>query len=117
MFKGLFKKRKNTPSKIETWKKFELFELFNDLDKVKKTLSKLYEGDSEVSENAKKFYQEFLEELNDLKYQNVPDFERICIWFAPNSSWNYFNGIAEIELGNRIYERANNWSKANNYSL
>ncbi|MFY7709145.1 hypothetical protein ACOSQB_00845 [Tenacibaculum sp. MEBiC07804] len=112
MFKGIFKNGKTEPSKVETWKKFELFELFNDLDKAEKILSELSEGYSGNFIDAEEFYKEFVEELNDLKYQNVPDFKRISIWFAPTSAWDNFVGMDGIELGNRIYERANKWNKA-----
>jgi len=81
MIKWIFKNGKKEPSKIETWKKFELFELFNDLDKAEKILTELIVGNSGNSVDMKEFHKEFVEELSDLKHQNVPDFERICIWF------------------------------------
>jgi len=111
MFKGIFRNTK--PSKVETWKKFNLFELFNDLDKAEKILSELSGGYSGRFKDSEEFYKEFVEELNDLKYQNVPDFERICIWFAPTSAWDDFVGTNGMELANRIYDRANKWNKAN----
>ncbi len=113
MSKGIFKNKKTEPSKVETWKKFELFELFSDLDKAEKILSELNGGYSGNYTDAEEFHKEFVEELNDLKYQNVPDFERICIWFAPTSAWDDFVGTNGMELANRIYDRANKWNKAN----
>ncbi len=113
MFKGIFRNRNTKPSKIETWKKFNLFELFNDLDKAEKILSVLSGEYSENFTDLEEFYKEFVEELNDLKYQNVPDFERICIWFGPSSAWDEFVGTNGMELANLIYNRANKWNKAN----
>ena len=107
-----FKKRKSESTKVETWKKFELFELFIDLDKAEQILSKLSGGYSGNFVSAEEFYKVFTEELNDLKHQNVPDFKQVCIWFAPTSAWDDFVGIDGMELGNRIYERANNWNKS-----
>ncbi|UII20480.1 hypothetical protein [Fulvivirga ligni] len=112
MFKGIFKNRKKEPSKVETWKKLELYELFDDLDKAEKILSELSGGYSGIFADVEEFHREFVEELNDLKYQNVPDFEHICMWFAPTSAWDDFVGLDGIELGNRIYERANKWNNA-----
>lgn len=103
MFNWLFKKNYEL-SKIGMWQKFELFDLFNDLEQVNQILSK-----PDIP-SVRAFYKEFEEEFYDLKYQNFPDFKHICIWFAPNSNWNDFIGS---ELGNRIYERAYKWNEAN----
>ena len=112
MFEQFFKNRKTKPTKIEAWKKFELFELFNDLEQAELKLSEISGGYSGIFSSAKEFHKEFVEELNDLKHQNIPDFKRICIWFAPTSAWDDFIGLSGIELGNRIYERADKWNKA-----
>lgn len=98
-------------NKIEVWKKYELFELFNDLDEAQKILTEIEGGYSDFFISARDFYQAFEEELYDLKYQNVPDFQRICLWFAPTSVWYDFVGIDGMELANRIYKRASKWNE------
>ena len=111
MFKRLFKKRKRKLTKLETIQKFELFELFDDLEQAAKILSQLSGGDSGEFQSAEEFYEVFVEEINDLEYQNVPDFSHICLWFAATSVWDDLTGKDYIELGNRIYERAHKWNK------
>lgn len=112
MLNRIFKNREPKPTKVETWKKFELFELFDDLDKAEQILSKRNGGYSGNFTSVEEFYKEFIEELYDLKRQNIPNFNRICLWFAPTSAWDDFIGMDGIEFGNRIYERADNWNKA-----
>ncbi len=111
MFKGILKNRNTEPSKVEIYKKSELLELFNDLDQAEKILSGLKGGHSGNFLDVVEFHKVFVEELNDLKTQNVPDFEQICIWFAPTSAWDDFVGTKGIELANRIYDKANKWKK------
>ena len=113
MFNRLFRKKKRKLTKIEEWKKFELFELFNDLDIALKILADYTGGYSGVFLSAEEFHKAFSEELIDLKYQNVPDFENICVWFAPTTAWDDFVGMEGIELGSRIFNRAYKYYKTN----
>jgi len=101
-------------AKIETWQKFELFDLFEDLEKAEKMLAEFSGGYSGIFFSAEEFYKVFQEELYELKHQNVPNFNQICLWFAPTSVWDDFVGMSGLELANRIYERAYNWDKSNN---
>ena len=114
MLNRLFRKRKKKLSKSEEWKKFELFELFDDLDSALKLVSEYSGGYSGVFLSAEEFHKAFLEELYDLKHQNVPDFENICVWFAPTFAWDDFVGMEGIELGNRIFKRAYKFHNSNN---
>ena len=102
-------------NKIDIWKKYEMLDLFNDLEQAEEILSTLTGGYSSKFNSVEDFLNEFVEELYDLKSQNVPDFEQICMWFAPTSTWDDFVGINGIELANRIYERAKRWNENNNY--
>ncbi|TGD57858.1 hypothetical protein [Flavobacterium humi] len=97
--------------KFETWKKYEIFDLFNDLEQAEEVLSKLTGGYSNNFNSVEDFHNAFVEELYDLKGQNIPDFKHIRLWFAPTSAWDDFVGLAGMELANRIYERASNWNK------
>ena len=113
MLNRIFRKGKKKLSKSEEWKKFELFELFDDLDSAVKLVSEYNGGYSGVFLSAEEFHKAFSEELYDLKHQNVPDFKNICVWFAPTSAWDDFVGMEGIELGNRIFERAYRFYNSN----
>ena len=104
---------KSKMNKIDIWNKYEMFDLFNDLEQAEIILSKLTVGFSNKFNSVVEFYNAFVEELNDLKGQNVPDFGQICLWFAPSSTWDDFIGIDGMVLANRIYERAERWNKNN----
>jgi hypothetical protein len=97
-------------NKIEIWKKYELFELFEDLESAEKMLAEYSDGYSGKFLSAEAFCKAFKEEVYDLRHQNVPDFNKICSWFAPTSVWDDFVGISGMELANRIYDRANKWN-------
>ncbi|MBF04811.1 MAG: hypothetical protein CMP76_16135 [Flavobacterium sp.] len=99
--------------KVGIWKKYEMFDLFKDLEQAEEVLSKLTGGSSNNFNSVEDFYNAFVEELYDLKGQNVPNFEQICLWFAPTSAWDDFVGLDGMELANRIYERAEKWNKNN----
>ncbi len=98
--------------KIDTLKKHELFELFDDLDQAGKILSEIKGGYSGVFDSAEQFYEVLKDEVYELKHQNSPDFKQICVWFAPTSVWDDFVGLEGMELANRIFERAYNWNKS-----
>lgn len=95
--------------KIDIWKKYELFELFEDLESAEKMLAEFSGGYSGKFLSAEEFCKVFEEEVYDLRNQNVPYFNQICLWFAPTSVWDDFVGISGMELANRIYERAYKW--------
>ena len=66
MLKGIFRNRKAEPTKVETWKKFELFELFQDLDKAERILSELSGGYSGNFIDATEFHKEFVKNRQNL---------------------------------------------------
>jgi len=100
-------------NKFETWRKYELHELFYDLEQAEQMLSKIKGGHSGIFISAEQFHEALKDEIYDLKHQNVPDFGQICSWFAPTSVWDDFMGKEELELSNRIFDRADNWDKSN----
>ena len=104
---------KSKMNKVYIWKKYEIFDLFIDLEEAEVILSKLTGGFSNKFNSVEEFYKAFVEELYDLKGQNVPDFRQICLWSAPTSTWDNFVGIDGMALANRIYERAERWNKNN----
>jgi hypothetical protein len=99
--------------KIQTWKKYQLFELFEDLDRAEKLLAEVVGGSAVPDISAQEFYEALSEEVYDLKHQNVPDFIQICLWFEPSSVWDGYVGAAGKELANRIYQRAGKWNEDN----
>ena len=111
MFKKVFNVGKR--KRIETWNKFELPDLFDDLNEADTALSKLSGGHSGEFSSAEDFRAELVIECHKLKQQKTPDFELIYLWFAPTSAWDDFAGMSGTELGNRIYERAKAWQNRN----
>ena len=100
-------------NKVEIWKKYEVLDLYNDLKQAEEILSKLTGGSSNNFNSVEDFHNEFVEELYEQKGENVPDFKKICLWFAPTSVWDDFVGFDGMELANRIYERAKKWNDNN----
>lgn len=98
-------------NKIEIWNKYELFELFTDLDNALELLGKIKGGYSQFYSSAEDFYIDFEEELMDLKHQNVPDFKLISSWLGETSARKDFVGYRGMELANRILERAQRWNR------
>ena len=60
MFNRIFKKKSKGLSKIEYWKKWELFELFSDLHLAEKMLSEFKGGYSGKFSSAEEFYNAFV---------------------------------------------------------
>ena len=110
----LFKSnRADKLSKVDYWKKWEFFELLDDLHKAEKMLSK-YEGAySGEFLSAQEFHEALIDAIDDIEFGNQTDLSRFWIWFAPTKAWDDFVGEEGIELGNRIFERVDRWKKAN----
>ncbi|MBF4471083.1 hypothetical protein [Flavobacterium sp. HJJ] len=109
MFKRFFQKRNpDKLSKFDYWKKWELFELFNDLHKAERILGDIenYKSDDKFL----KFKNDFTEELYEVKGDNVADFTRIWEWFAPTKEWDIF-GQKEEELGKNIFRITDKWKR------
>jgi len=101
-------------SKMEYWKKWEFFELLDDLHKAEKLLSNYKGRHSGNFSPAEKFHEALLDAIDDIELGNQTDLTPFYIWFAPTSIWDDFTGTEGNELGNKIFERVNNWKKANN---
>jgi hypothetical protein len=108
LFQKLFGRRGKQLSKIEYWRKWEIFELFDDLHEVEKLLtSGQFHANSEVD----KFKAEFIEELYEIEGDNVADFTRMWIWFSPSNKWDSIVGTKGNELGKRIFQRTDRWKR------
>lgn len=95
-------------SKIDYWKKWELFELFDDLHEAEKLLTS---GQFDEVSGIDQFKREFIEELSGIEGDNVADFTRMWIWFSPNEEWDSKIGIKGNEVGRRIFQRTDRWKR------
>ena len=100
------------PSKIEFWKKFEFFELLDDLHKAEVFLANYTEGHSGEFTSVESFREALAEAIYDFN-DNNPDLTNIWRWFAPTCQWDDFTGKKGTELGNKIFERVDKWKKHN----
>lgn len=110
MFKRFFKKRNSERlSKVGYWKKWELFELFDELRKVENLLIDILneKNDDELI----KFKSEFIEELYEIEGDNVADYTRIWEWFTPTKEWEVYSGKHGQELGNNIFRIVDKWKR------
>lgn len=113
-FNNIFKSsRPENLSKIEYWKKWEFFELIEDLHAAVKILSNYEGGHSGEFLSAQEFHQALEDAIDDIEFGNKTDLTRFWFWFAPTSVWDDFVGEEAVELGNRIFERVDKWKKAN----
>lgn len=108
LFQKIFGTEKKELSKIDYWKKWELFELFDDLHEAEKLLTS---GQFDEINDIDQFKSEFIEELYDIEGANVADFTRMWIWFSPNKEWESKIGIKGNELGRRIFQRTDRWKR------
>lgn len=115
MFKRLFHLKKNQLSKIEYWKKWELFELIEDLHKAEKLLSTCKAGYSGEFISAEDFHRAFVDELYNIEFDNVADFTLMWRWFMPNCIWDDFTGTEGLELGSRIFARLDRWKRNHDF--
>lgn len=116
MFKRLFQKR--NPDKLykaDYWKKWELYELFDDLHKAKKLLIDIL--NKKDDDKLLKFKTEFIEELCEIEADNVADFTRIWEWFTPTKEWELFCGQQGQNLGRNIFRIADKWKRNEDFIL
>lgn len=106
LFKKVFRTQEHKLSKVEYWKKWELFELFDDLHEALKLLSLIH---CVKGSEFEKFKLDFEEELGDLEGDNVADFTKIWEWFSPGNKWDNLVGPEGEELGKRIFRRTDRW--------
>jgi len=95
-------------SKVDYWKKWELFELFDDLHKAEHLLTNIKSDDNS---QLLKFKIDYIEELYELKGDNVADFTRIWDWFTPTKEWDTLVGQRGKQLGNNIFRIADRWKR------
>ena len=104
--------RPDNLSKIDYWKKWEFFELLEDLHAAENILSKYEGGHSGEFLSAEEFHKSLVEEIDAIEFGNQTDLSKIWLWFAPTCAWDDFVGGEGIELGNSIFERVDKWKKA-----
>jgi hypothetical protein len=107
-FQKLFGTTEKRLSKVDYWKKWEVFELFDDLREAEKLLnSRRYKGNEDIE----KFKNKFIEEFTEIEGDNVADFTRIWQWFSPGREWDNQVGAEGKELGKRIFQRTDRWKR------
>ncbi|MDH4473328.1 MAG: hypothetical protein QE487_12040 [Fluviicola sp.] len=108
LFKG---NRPDNLSKVDYWKKWEFFELLDDLHAAEKQLSEYKGGYSEEFLSAEEFHEALIDAIDDIEFGNQTDLTRFWLWFAPTCAWDDFVGQEGEELGNKIFERVDRWKK------
>lgn len=86
-----------------------MFELFNELHKAEKLLID-YPTDMRQNDFLN-FAIRFVEELHEIKGDNVADFTRIWEWFTPTKEWDTFLGQRNKALGNTIFRITDKWKR------
>lgn len=103
--------RPDNLSKVDYWKKWEFFELLDDLHEAEKLLSEYTGGYSGEFLSAEEFHLALIDAIDDIEFGNQTDLTRFWMWFAPTCEWDDFVGEEGEELGNKIFERADRWKK------
>lgn len=110
MFKRLFQKHtSDNLSKVDYWKKWELFELFDYLSEAETLLNDI--ANDYQRDGFTKFKSDFIEGLYEIKGDNVADFTRIWEWFTPTKEWDTFVGQTGKMTGNNIFRITDKWKK------
>jgi hypothetical protein len=118
MFKRLFNikaKHSDRLSKVEYWKKWELFELFDDLHKGEKLLIEI--GSDNTESQFLKFKDDYIEELYEIEGDNVADFTRIWEWFTPTKEWGTLLGEKGKEIGDNVFRITDKWKRNQGFLL
>ena len=113
MFKRLFKRKDNeiTITKTDYWKKWEFFELFDDL----KIAENILVEKANSNFLTQKFKDEFIEHINEIKGDNVIDFTLVRQWFSPDGEWQNNFGKEYKELQHNIFHRADKWKRNDDF--
>lgn len=106
-FRKIFGTNKKRFSKVDYWKKWQLFELFDDLHGAEQLLNSTQPNGG----RGENFKTEFIEELGEIEGDNVADFTRFWEWFSPNNEWDNLVGSEGRELGKRIFQRTDRWKR------
>ncbi|MFY7734290.1 MAG: hypothetical protein ACOVSR_12460 [Bacteroidia bacterium] len=112
MFKRLFNiKAKHTDglSKVDYWKKWELFKLFDELHKGERLLIEIAINNFE--DQFLKFKNDYIEELYEIEGNNVADFTRIWEWFTPTKEWEMLLGDKGKEIGDNVFRITDKWKR------
>jgi hypothetical protein len=118
MFKRLFnKKAKHSDrlSKVDYWKKWELFELFDDLHKGEQLLVDI--ASDNMESQFLKFKADYIEELYEIEGDNVADFTRIWEWFTPTNEWETLLGEKGKEIGSNVFRITDKWKRNQGFLL
>lgn len=118
MFKRLFiKKAKHSAglSKVDYWKKWELFELFDELHKGERLLIEIAINNFE--DQFLKFKNDYIEELYEIEGDNVADFTRIWEWFTPTKEWEMLLGDKGKEIGDNVFRITDKWKRNQGFLL
>lgn len=102
-----------TPSKLDYWKKWQVVELLDDLNKAKKILEEISKRNLPNKEEIDDFYLHLEDEIDDIEHSNKLDLSKIYIWFLPTSVWDELTMTDGAEIGNPIFERVSRWKKDN----
>lgn len=108
-FSNKLQKKSDKLSKIDYWKKFELFDLFDYLNKAEKLLIEMT-NDNNKSQLLK-FKEDYIEELYEINGSNVADFTKIWEWFGPTKEWDTLLGEEGKEIGSNVFRITNEWKK------
>jgi hypothetical protein len=118
MFKRLFNiKAKHTDglSKVDYWKKWELFKLFDELHKGERLLIEIAINNFE--DQFLKFKNDYIEELYEIEGNNVADFTRIWEWFTPTKEWEMLVGDKGKEIGDNVFRITDKWKRNQGFLL
>ena len=98
-------------SKVDYWKKWEFFELLDDLHSAEKLLSEYKGGHSGVFLSAQEFHQSLVDAIDDVEFGNQTDLTRFWFWFAPTCEWDDFLGKEGEELGKKFLSESINGNR------
>jgi hypothetical protein len=83
------------------------------LHKAEKILAEFKGGYSNRFDSAQDFRSHLVDFIDDIEFGNQTDLSELWIWFAPTCDWDDLVGMTGVEIGNRIFERVDNWKKHN----
>jgi hypothetical protein len=109
-FQTLFGIKNKGLSKVEYWKKWEFFELLDDLHIALKACEQL--TISQKTKENENFHDILADEIDNIEFGNKNDLNDIWILFSPGGQWVSIMKQSEKEVGERIFERADRWKKA-----
>lgn len=118
MFKRFFNKKaknSNKLSKYDYLKKWEIFELFDELRKGEQLLHDF--AANNIESQVLKFKDDYIEELYEIQGDNVADFTTIWEWFAPSKEWEALLGEKGKEIGDNVFRITDKWKRNQDFLL